>query len=290
MKAFFTTVLYQPLYNVLMLMVWLIPGHSVAVAIILLTIVIRVILLPSSLKAARFQVKNNELQPKINKIKSEIKDPKEQNKAIMDLYSAEGHSPLGSCLPLLIQLPILIILYSVFRNGLTEKGFDALYSFLPHVSTLNTHFLGLDITKPDKWVLPIIAALFQFGLSYLMMPPKQEKIEGAAPDPMAMMSKQMLFLPALITIFFGRTMPAALVIYWIVTTIFSFGQQIYVNKEIKPVLKAKVIAPPKKVIEAPKEIEAEEPKKKNMMAEIMKKRLDKQERKAGVNVTVRTKK
>jgi len=294
MKEFFTTILYVPFYNLLILTVWLIPGHYVGVAIILLTLLVRVALLPSSLKAARFQVKNNELQPKINKIKSEIKDSQEQTKAIMALYKEEGHSPLGSCLPLFIQMPILIVLYSVFRHGLSVDGFTALYPFIPRPDTINTAFLGFDLTKADPWILPIAAAAFQLLLSYMMLPKKVKGVvEEKSNDPMAMMNKQMLFLPAIITIFFGRTMPAALVIYWIATTVFSIGQQWYVNKEIKVPQPGAASSSDKKTMPSDTEvkmIEEPKPKKKDMLTNIMNKRLDRQERKAGVNVTVRTKK
>lgn len=299
MKEFFATVLYEPFYNLLILIVWLTPGHYVGVAIVILTLLTRVILLPSSLKAARFQVKNTELQPKINKIKAEIKDSQEQTKAIMALYKEEGHSPLGSCLPLLIQMPILIVLYSVFSHGLTVDGFSALYSFVPRPDTINTAFLGFDLTKKDPWVLPIVAAAFQFLLSFMMLPKKVKGVvEEKSNDPMAMMNKQMLFLPAVITVFFGRSMPSALVIYWIMTTLFSIGQQWYVNKEIKSQsaswrTKIKSIdGETPQIPQTPEtpQIEEPEPKKKDLLTNIMNRRLDKQEKRAGVSVTVRTKK
>ena len=241
-----------------------------------------------------------ELQPKVNKIKAEIKDSVEQNKAIMELYKEEGHSPFGSCLPTLIQLPILIVLFSVFKSGLHTGGFVDLYSFTMHADVVNTMFFGMDITKPNPWVLPIIAGLLQMGLSMMTMPKQPKKVAGAAePDPMAMMSKQMVYFAPLITVFFGRSMPAALVIYWIVTTLFSLGQQYYVNNKIKQQKltgKPLVIEPAKPVVKAtpkaePKvEVKAEPKAKKTMMEQVMAKRLDNQEKKAGVNVTVRTKK
>lgn len=300
MKQFFFAILYQPFYNLLIFIAWLIPGHSVAWAIIVLTILIRLALLPSSIKTAYFQVKNMELQPKVNKIKAEIKDSVEQNKAIMELYKEEGHSPFGSCLPTLIQLPILIVLFSVFKSGLNLTGYKDLYSFTLRPEVINIMFFGLDITKPDPWVLPIIAGVLQMGLSMMTIPKTPKKVAGAAePDPMSMMSKQMVYFAPLITVFFGRTMPAALVIYWIVTTLFSLGQQYYVNNKIKnQKLNAKPLAiePVKAVVkETPKiepkiEAKAEPKTKKTMMEQVMAKRLDKQEKKAGVSVTVRTKK
>jgi len=295
MKEFFFTILYQPLYNFLIFIAWLIPGHSMAWAIIVLTVIIRLALLPSSLKAAKLQVKNMALQPKINKIKAEIKDTKEQSQALMELYKEEGISPFGSCLPLLIQLPILIVLYQVFRGGLTADSFSQLYSFVPHPETVNNLFLGFDLAKPDPWILPIVAGLLQLGLSFLMMPPKPTAEEKKNADPMTMMSRQMMYLLPITTVLFGRAMPAALVIYWIVTTGFSLVQQIYVNKVMKAEREMAALAPKKesvKQIEAPAKTEIEKPKdeKQNMLYKMMNKRLDKQEKKSGVNVTVRTKK
>lgn len=297
MKQFFFTILYQPLYNFLIFIAWLIPGHSIALAIIILTIIIRVILLPTSIKAAKLQVKNLELQPKISKIKSEIKDQKEQSQAMMELYKNEGVSPFGSCLPLLIQLPILIVLYQVFRSGLSANNFSHLYSFVPRPETLNTLFLGLDLNKPDPWLLPIIAGLLQAALSMMTMPPKPKTDENKA-DPMMMMSRQMIFLLPITTVLFGRAMPSALVIYWIVTTAFSVVQQWYVNKMLKEE-KAKlaesgqsmpVISTKEEKTLITDNAPSKEDKKKNFMFNVMNKRLEKQEKKSGVSVTVRTKK
>ncbi len=289
MKEFFFVLLYQPLYNLLIFLAWLVPGHSIGWAIIVLTILIRLALLPSSLKAAHFQAKNNKLQPHVNKIRKEITDKQEQAKAIMELYKTEGHSPMGSCLQSLIQLPVLIVLYNVFRSGLNETGFKDLYSFTPHPDTVNTMFFGMNIVHPDLWALPIIAAALQFGLSWLMMP---KKIEGAPDDPAAAMAKQMLFLGPIITLFFGRSMPAALVIYWIVTTLFSLVLQYYVNKQIHatPLVNDGAVRLPAPKIEKEEPVRIEKPGKKEMLYNIMNKRLDKQEKKSGVNVTVRTKK
>jgi len=298
MKALLFTILYQPLYNFLIFIAWLIPGHSIALAIIILTVIIRVILLPSSLKAAKLQVKNLEIQPKINKIKNEIKDQKEQSQAMMALYKEEGISPFGSCLPLLIQLPILIVLYQVFRGGLSTSGFGNLYSFVPRPEFINTTFLGMNLAQADPWVLPIIAGLLQLGLSFLTLPPKPKAEDGNS-DPMAMMSRQMIFLLPVTTVLFGRAMPAALVIYWIITTLFSLVQQIYVNKILKAERaklaekKEKLSAGIKEKVKLPETQGAplkKEKKKNDFLYKVMNKRLDKQEKKANVSVTVRTKK
>lgn len=292
MKALFNAVLYQPMFNLLIFLAWAIPGHSMAWAIIILTILIRLALLPNSIKGAHAQVKSLEMQPKINKIRTEIKDQAEQSKALMQLYKDENFSPFGSCFPLLIQLPIIWILFAVFRSGLNVGSYSGLYSFLPKVDSINLHTFGIDVTKPDLWVLPIMAGLLQLGLSYLSMIPQKaiardNKTEN---DATMMMTNQMLVIAPLITVFFGRTMPAALVIYWITTTIFGIFQQLYVNKQIADYRAGKIsseLVKPEDIVE----IKPAQPKKKpDMLTNIMNKRLDKQEKKSGVNVTVRTKK
>lgn len=156
MSQLFNIILYQPLYNLLILLAAILPGQSIGLAIIVLTLIIRVILLPNSLKAARLQVKNMELQPEINRIRNEIKDKQEQSRALMDLYKREGASPLGSCLPLLIQMPILIAMFRVFKTGLDNNGGIALYSFIPKIEDLNTIFLGVNLNAIDPWITCIL--------------------------------------------------------------------------------------------------------------------------------------
>jgi YidC/Oxa1 family membrane protein insertase len=289
MKALIHVILYQPLFNLLILIAWLMPGHSIAAAIVTLTVIIRLILLPSSIKAAHHQARSLELQPKVNKIRSEIKDQKEQSQALMALYKEEGFSPFGSCLPLLIQIPIIWALFAVFRSGLSQNNYSALYSFIPRPETINTGFFGLDITRPNVWVLPIIAGILMFIQSYLSMLPQKSLVKQEN-DPTAMMTKQMIFIGPLITVFFGRSMPAALVIYWITTTIFGIGQQLYVNKQIR-IYKEKSKGKESASLIKPLPKEEKKPKtKSDLMTTMMNKRLEKQEKKSGVNVTVRTKK
>lgn len=286
-------IIYIPLYNLLILLVWMTPSHSIAFAIIAITIIIRLLLLPSSIKAARAQIKLQMLQPEINKLRKEITDQQAQAKAIMDVYKREGASPFGSCLPLLIQLPVLFILYRVFLN-INKYGVNTgnLYSFVPHIQNLNFDFFGLDLGKPEVWVIPILAGATQFILSWMMMPP-QPKDADAPADPMQMANKQMIFLFPVMTWFLARTLPAALGLYWIVTTVFGIAQQYYVNKTIRsnPNIKQEVKREEKeleKEIEELKEPE-EKPKKPDYMSRVLNKRLDKAEKKAGVEVTIRKK-
>ena len=140
MIAFLKTILYVPIFNILVFLVWLIPNHSVGWAIIVLTIIVRLVLLPSSIKSSKASLKLQMLQPEINRIRKEIKDQQAQGKAIMDLYKKEGASPFGSCLPLLIQLPIIFVLYQVFLN-INKNG------LLPTFKFVVTYAAGLYFTK-----------------------------------------------------------------------------------------------------------------------------------------------
>jgi YidC/Oxa1 family membrane protein insertase len=223
-KLILKTILYRPLYNALIFLVWLIPGHNVAWAIIILTIIIRLILLPSSLKAARAQIKLRDLQPELQKIQAEYKDDKtKQSKAVMDFYKKHKVSPWGSCLPLLIQFPILIVLYYVFINGLGTQRFDLLYSFVPRPEFINTIWLGIDLAKPDRWVLPIITGALQFIQGRQMMPAKTQP--GKGQDMQTALSRQMLYLMPIFTVIIAMRLPAALPLYWGITTLFGIGQQ-----------------------------------------------------------------
>lgn len=270
MLQFFKAILYQPLFNLLVFFVWLFPGHSVGWAIIILTIIIRVILLPVTVHTARVQVRMRLLQPKIDELRKKHKDDKAlQSQALMALYKEEGVSPFSSCLPLIVQLVVLIVLYNVFRNGLNTTHFDALYSFMPRPSSVNTVFLGINLAKPELWVLPALAAITQLWQTKVTFVPS-----GNSDDPAAAMSKQMLYIAPIITFVFARTLPAALPLYWILTSLFTVAQQEYVIKR-QGLMPQSLPAPVKKAVEADK--------KEAAKTEVERKR-------GGVTVTVKRKK
>lgn len=289
MKDFFRTILYQPLYNFLIYLAWLVPGHSIGWAIIILTIIIRLILLPGSIKASEAQARMSLLQPEINKIRKEIKDQKAQSQAMMELYKREGVSPFGPCLPLLIQLPVIMVLYQVFRVGLDESRFSLLYSFVPHPEKINPNFLGINLSHPDLYLFPILAGVLQFVLSKLTMNKMPATSKEGEADPMQMATKQMIYIFPLVTVFIARSLPAALSLYWIITTVFGIFQQLYVNKKIKqnPKIKKEVMHDAEEIEE--KYIKKEGNKKPDLITKMMNKKLERQEKKTGVDVVIRKK-
>lgn len=234
MKALLKAIIYQPLFNILIFLIWLMPNNNLGWAIIAITVIIRLVFLPSSLKQGASQEKLRLLQPKIKELQSKYKDDKTaQSKAMIDLYKQAGTSPWGACLPMIVQLLVLFLLYRVFQDGLTTARFDLLYSFVPRPSDINVWFMGIDLSKPELWFLPISAGLLQLLQSKLAMPPQAPR--GKADDnPMMAMTNNMLYILPIMTVFIGRQLPAALLVYWIVTSIFMIGQQLYINKVIKP--------------------------------------------------------
>ena len=112
----FNQFLYQPLFNVLIFFYNVIPGHDLGVAIILVTLLIRVVLFPLSKKGIKSRKALEELQPKIKEIQNKHKDKEERARQMMTFYKENKVNPASGCLPLLVQLPIFIALYWVLKN------------------------------------------------------------------------------------------------------------------------------------------------------------------------------
>lgn len=231
MKEFFTTIFYQPLWNALVWLYDVIPGSDIGLAIIGLTIVIKLVLLPFSIQATRSQRVMQTLQPKLDELKAQYKDEKEKlAKAMMELYSKEKVSPLSSCLPLLIQLPILIALYRVLIAGLGEPQPELLYPFVENPGKLDPMFFGFVDLGKRNFMLAILAGIVQFWQTKMIQvkppPSAVAKAPGAKDESMmAMMNKQMLYVMPAMTVVIGAGLPGGLALYWLVTNLLTVAQQ-----------------------------------------------------------------
>ena len=236
----FNIILYRPLLNALVVIYEAIPGHDFGMAIIILTLLIRVLLYPSTLKSIKSQKAIQEIQPKMKEIQAKFKDDKEkQGRAIMELYKREKVNPLSGCLPLLVQFPILIALFIVLKN-LSSGSIDGgvLYSFIPHPGAINPIFLGIiNITQSAAvkvnqtvqylWpniILIFLAGVFQF-FQTKMITPKNKKFSGKQNDFSQIMQKQMLYFFPIFTILILWKLLSAIALYWLTTSLFSIGQQ-----------------------------------------------------------------
>lgn len=247
MSNLFHTFLYEPILNLLVFLYNVVPGHDLGIAIILLTIIIKIVLLPLSKQSIKSQKALQELQPKINEIKAKYASNKEEmGRAMMDLYKQNKVNPFSSCLPLLIQLPFFFAVFKVFKDGLNETTLNFVYPFIDKPQEISSTFLGLvDLSKPSV-VLAVLAGGAQFWQAKMMITKKAEvKAEGAKDENiMAAMNKQMLYFMPAITIFIGITLPGGLSLYWFVITILTVLHQIYIfrkDKEIGKVIEGEVI-------------------------------------------------
>lgn len=246
----YTEVLYRPLFNALVLIYNQIPWEAWAIglAIIILTILLKLALYSMSARSILAQRDMQKLQPRMNEIKDKYKNDKEkQSREMMKFYKENKVNPFSSCLPLLIQLPILIALYRVFQHGLInpEELNTVLYPFVANPGNLNPYFLGIDLAVPNI-VLAIIAGASQFLQSWLLLKMKteKEKIEEAErkknqkkkktmdfSETASNMTKQMVYIMPLVTVFIAMSLPSGLAFYWIATSLFGVFQQWLIMKK-----------------------------------------------------------
>jgi len=227
----FNESLARPLFNLLVWVYNVVPGSDFGIAIILVTLLLRVILYPLSDKALRSQKALQELQPKIKELQKKYKDKQEQSRAMMEFYKEHKVNPFSGCLPLLIQLPLLIALYRGFLTGLNPESLDRLYPFIHNPGVLNPVFIGIVNLAEPSHVLAVLAGLSQFAQSKVTF---QGSAMASGSDFSKIMSKQMIYMMPLFMIFIAWNLPAGLALYWVVTMLFSMVQQIYVNRTFKP--------------------------------------------------------
>lgn len=227
-----------------------IPG-ALGFAVIALTIAIRFLLYPlmqSQLKSAK---KMQNLKPHLDAITAKHKDDKKAlQQAQLDLYKQHGVNPAAGCLPLLIQMPVLIALYNVFYQVLQNGNMSKLVADLNHVvyapwlrvASLDLSFLGTNLAvKPSQWqshgwwllTIPLITAGLQYWQTKLMMPPQgtvNSKDEKKPEDTAMEIQKQMAMITPVMFGMFAYQFPLGLALYWNIFGLFGIMQQIKINK------------------------------------------------------------
>lgn len=229
----FNVILYQPLFNALIILYEYLPGHDFGIAVVVLTILIRLILYPVMIQSIKSQKQLQEIQPKIQEIQRKYKDNKEkQSRAMMEFYRSQKINPLSGCLPLLIQLPILIALYRVFWHGFQPEQLSLLYSFVSSPGTIDPYFLGIINLANPHFGLALVAGVAQFFQTKMFIPKgKKGKPEGQMGQFSQMMQKQMLYFFPVFTVMILWRLPAAIGVYWIITALFSIMQQHLIYKK-----------------------------------------------------------
>jgi len=237
MSFIWQTFFYQPILNLLVWLYNIVPGNDLGLAIILLTIVIKLVLLPLSKQSIKSQKALQSLQPKIDEIKKKYANKKEEmGRAMMELYKNNKVNPFSSCLPLLVQFPFLIAVYKVFRDGFAGKSLDLVYPFITRPEAINSMSMGfIDLAKPNVY-LALLAGAAQFWQAKMMYAKKPAvKTPGAKDEGMmASMNKQMMYFMPVLTVFIGMSLPGGLTLYWFTTTLLTALQQLYIFKKKDP--------------------------------------------------------
>ncbi len=237
-RAFIT----KPLLNALIFVASVIPGHDLGLSIIILTLAVKLLLFIPTQHALEGQKKMQMLQPKLEAIRRQYKDePMKMQQETTKLWKEHKINPVQSCLPLLVQFPVLIGLFYVIRDGanldLSRHLIYPFYQDLPW--TFDQHWLGFDLTQPYIWVFPPLLVVLQFiqmKLSFMIADKKKAKEIAAKTTPQAdtpqeIQQRVMMYALPLLIGFFALSYPSALSVYWGFSTLFAIGQQMLVNRE-----------------------------------------------------------
>ncbi|OGN05240.1 MAG: hypothetical protein A2746_01090 [Candidatus Yanofskybacteria bacterium RIFCSPHIGHO2_01_FULL_44_22] len=231
MIALYNELIYKPLFNLAVFFYNILPGNDLGVAIIVLTVLVRIAFFPLTKKTIRSQKALSELAPKIQEIKEKFKnDQTSQSAAIMKLYKENGINPAAGCLPMLIQIPILFALYKVFMNvaAFNAENSAWLYGFISNPGSINKMFAGfLDLTSKNP-LLAILAGVLQFIQAKEASPRLADKKNAGFAGTTAFGSQMLYFFPIMIIII-GWNLPAGLMLYWITATAFSIFEQRYIK-------------------------------------------------------------
>lgn len=222
----------------------LIPNYAIAIA--LLTVSVMLLLFPLNAKAVRSQAAMTKLQPELKRIQQKYKDdPQQQNAEVMALFKEHGASPFGCALPLLVQMPVLIIMYQVLR-GLTNRGeggfFEpkyldtgsSLYRALNESKTMKSFGIDLAETASEAakasfaHAIPffiLIAGVVGAGYYQQRMMSRRNPQQNLDDNPMAKQMQTMTRIMPLMFLFFGFTLPGGLNVYFLTSSLFRIGQQ-----------------------------------------------------------------
>lgn len=235
-EGFFFTVFYQPIYNLLVWIISLIPTHDVGIAVILTTILVKFVLYPLTKKAYLTQIKMKELDPKIKEAREKHKGHREaEARALMEIYKEAKLNPFAGFVAIFIQLPVIFALFFIFsKQAFPEINESILYGFfvLPAI-TPSMLFLGLVNIGVKSWPLAILSGATQFLQAHLAtptLPPKSDKPDFSQDFARSMQVQVKYILPVII-IFVAHSLSAAVALYFVVSNIFSIVQEYILRKK-----------------------------------------------------------
>lgn len=276
-------IIINPFITIL-LFLYQILGGNVVLAIVVFTVLVRLATYPLTMKQQRSTKAMQEIQPELKKLQEKYKNNREQlAQAQWELYREHGYNPLASCLPLIIQLPILLGLYRAIVATLAATPLQLLNLsgrlWVPELSNLvplQNKFLWLNLAVPDPlYVLPVLVVVTTWLQQKLLMPSTPSSNGGGdnkTADQAAQMSRQMMMIMPLMFGFFSLSFASGLSIYFIASNIIGIGQYAMMGRiDVKQVLGRKdeepattsskkdtTVEKPKRVVEP---VEAAKPKR-----------------------------
>jgi YidC/Oxa1 family membrane protein insertase len=222
------------MYNALALIVSYVPGADVGIAVILLTVVVRLILFPLAYSATRTQMAMREIDPELKRIREELKENKEElAKKTMALFREHKINPFASIFFLLIQLPIIIGLYSVFYVEGKSFIFDPalLYSFVHAPEHVSLVFLNIIDLAGKSIILAVIVAATQFLYSRLMMPTAPQTTGKSFQDDLSRsMHLQMRYVFPIVIGVIAYATNGVIALYFVVSNLFGIMQELVVKR------------------------------------------------------------
>lgn len=242
----FHTLFYEPIYNLVVVVLTLVPSQDIGAAIVVVTILVKFLLLPLNLSALRSQYLMKRLEPQLNEIKEMQKTkPQEASRKMMELYKLEKINPLSSLFAIIIQIPIFFALYFVFSDGLQKVDLNSVYSFVTFPSVIHTEAFGLFDVTGKNIIIAILAGLS----SYMLARRQTESMETSKKEPheesfqdhfMKSMKIQLLYVLPVIIAISAMALPSALGLYWLVSNVIGYGQDIYMKRKLAHLVMPKV--------------------------------------------------
>jgi YidC/Oxa1 family membrane protein insertase len=233
LHSFWNAVFYRPLYNLLLGIVAFVPNGDVGLAVILLTVLVKLVLFPLTQRSIDSQLRMKALEPELARIKATVTDKAEQSKQTYALYKEKNVNPFSSCLLVLVQIPVIIALYLVFLHG-----FDSVsvlpYSFVSAPGEFNMKFLGFFDLAQRSIVLAVIAGVTQFLQGWLAQGRQSAPSgEGMAGQFAKTMQTQMLYVLPIMIVFIAYRVSGAVALYWITSNIFTIAQELYTKRKME---------------------------------------------------------
>ncbi len=238
-KTIWETTIYEPIYNLLVFILTHIPGHYAWIAVVVLTIIIRVLLFPVYQRIIRTQKVLRDVQPEIKQIQEKYKSDRQALALkVMEVYKTHKVNPFSTIGYLIfVQIPVFLGLYFVFARGLVHHE-GALYSFVSFPETVNTFFFNIDLMITGSVAIAFLAGVAQYfhsrntlSLQPEIPPRKKDEMPSFQDELQRSLRFQTLyFIPVLITVT-AYFFPAAIGLYWVVNSVFSIAQEKFVQRK-----------------------------------------------------------